>query len=85
MRLVSSGNVTLSQLELDFLKGGRVLALVKEVETRWNSTYAMIKRIRQLKTPLDEYRKILEDTKSRKLAEAAEEVRISSSDWETLS
>ena len=38
-----------------FLEKRKPLALVKEVPTRWNSTFYMIKRILQLKPALDQY------------------------------
>lgn len=60
--MLTSNNVELQALEIEFIKRGKILALVKDVETRWNSTYAMMVRMKQLRVPIEKYIKILSDT-----------------------
>ena len=54
--------------------------LVKDVETRWNSSYLMMKRILTLKAPLEEF---LED--EHHLAGSACDVVFSANDWAMMS
>lgn len=44
-RIVTDDLLEVTEYEADFLKHGKILALVKDVETRWNSTYGMMRRI----------------------------------------
>lgn len=66
------------------MKNGKVLALVKDVETRWNSTYAMMHRIKQLRLPLEKYINILQTSGQRKLVEASERMRFNLNDWRAM-
>jgi hypothetical protein len=60
--IITSNNVEVSSLEIDFVKKGKVLSLVKDVETRWNSTFSMMHRIKQLRQPLEKYISLLQSS-----------------------
>ena len=43
--------------------------------------YAMLKRMKQLRAPLQNYIKLLESSGKKKMVDMAEQIRLTNSDW----
>lgn len=71
-----------SVVEYEFVPHTKVLKLIKNNETRWNSTYAMIGRILTLRECVKRY--LLQANRDRSIADKLKDCNLTDNDFEDL-